>query len=238
MGGLPNGLEGYFAVAAALRRYLAEGPLGADELVEIRAEDCARIFGQRADGASGELMAGFAASLAELGSLLRERFDGRFRRLLDDAAGSAERLVEIHAELPSYRDVARYEGFEVPLLKRAQISAADLALALGEGSFDDLERLTVFADCTVPHVLRVDGALVYSSALAERVDAGELLDAGSGEEVEIRAVALHACELLLAELRRRGRSVLAMQLDYFLWNLGQEDRYAKRPSHRTRTIYY
>jgi len=230
---------GYFAVAAALRhRYLREGPLGADELAALRPEDCACIFGQSPDGAAGELMANFATSLNELGRLLLERFGGSFAALLNAAEGSAERLVELLAGLSSFRDVSSYKGFEVPLLKRAQISAADLSLALGEGSFGDLERLTVFADCTVPHVLRLDGVLQYSGALAERIDAEEPIDAGSGEEVEIRAVALHACELLLAELRRRGRRVLAMQLDYFLWNRGQEPRYASRPSHLTRTIYY
>jgi len=230
---------GYFAVAAALRhRYLEEGPLGADELAALQPQDCARIFGQRPDGSAGELMASFAASLNELGALLLERFGGSFAALLDAAGGSAERLVELLAELPSFHDVSSYKGLEVPILKRAQISAADLSLALGEGSFGDLERLTVFADCTVPHVLRLDGVLRYSEALAGRIDAEEPIAAGSGEEVEIRAVALHACELLLAELRRRGRRVLAMQLDYFLWNRGQEPRYAALPSHLTRTIYY
>lgn len=230
---------GYFAVAAALRhRYLEQGPLSAEDLAALRQEDCAHIFKQSPEGSVGELMASFTASLNELGRFLLERFGGRFGALLEEADGSAERLVELLAGLPSFHDVSSYKGFEVPLLKRAQISAADLALALGEESFGDLDRLTVFADCTVPHVLRTDGVLRYSEALAARIDAEEPIEPGSGEEVEIRAVALHACELLLAELRRRGRRVLAMQLDYFLWNLGQEPRYASRPSHLTRTIYY
>ncbi len=233
------GRTGYFAVAAALRHcYLTRGPLGADDLAALKRGDCARIFGQGSDGPAGELMASFAKSLNELGELLKERFGGSFAALPAAAEGSAERLVEELAELPSFRDVALYKGFEVPLLKRAQLSAADLSLALGEGSFGDLERLTIFADCTVPHVLRVDRVLEYSPSLAERVDAGEVLAAGSAEEVEIRAVALHACELLLAELRRHGRRLSAMRLDYFLWNRGQEPPYTSRPSHLTRTIYY
>ena len=43
--------------------------------------------------------------------------------------------------------------------KRAQIVASDLALA-GVAEFDDLDRLTIFADNLVPHVLR---SMVYWS---------------------------------------------------------------------------
>ena len=49
--------------------------------------------------------------------------------------------------------------------KRAQIVPADLALA-GVAEFDDLDRLTIFADNLVPHVLRVDGVLAYDAELA------------------------------------------------------------------------
>src|ERR687892_87191 len=55
------------------------------------------------------------------------------------------------------------------------------------------------ADALVPHVLRVDGVLHYDDALARRIDAGELLEPG-GAEREIRAAAVHACELIAAEL--------------------------------------
>ena len=47
--------------------------------------------------------------------------------------------------------------------KRAQILPNDLALA-GVAHFADLDRLTIFADNLVPHVLRIDGVLVYESA--------------------------------------------------------------------------
>jgi hypothetical protein len=57
------------------------------------------------------------------------------------------------------------------LWKRAQIAANDLALA-GVASFADIDRLTVFADNLVPHVLRIDGVLRYDPELAARVDAG------------------------------------------------------------------
>jgi hypothetical protein len=115
--------------------------------------------------------------------------------------------------------------------KRAQIVPNDLALA-GVAAFDDLDRLTSFADNLVPHVLRVDGVLRYDEALAARIDAEELLPPGR-EEREIRACAVHACELIAGEL-----GVPPRVLDTWLWNRGQAPRYKALPRHRTRTVHY
>jgi hypothetical protein len=74
--------------------------------------------------------------------------------------------------------VHNYKGRKVPFYKRAQLMAADLWVAFGgrgPGHFDDLERLTIFADNLVPHVLRVDGVLLYEEALASRIEAEELI---------------------------------------------------------------
>lgn len=115
--------------------------------------------------------------------------------------------------------------------KRAQIVPGDLALA-GVAEFEDLNRLTIFADNLVPHVLRVDGVLRYEPELAAQIDAEQLLEPGDAER-EIRACAVHACELIAA-----GLEVPPRVLDNWLWNRGQEPRYKVRPRHRTRTTAY
>jgi hypothetical protein len=236
-------LSGYFTVASALTdHFRANGPIGADALTRLTARDCAAIFGQALDGGPvAELMGLFAAALNDLGWYLQVRFDGRFTALIEAAEGSAERLVGLLAEMPFFKDVQRYGVLEVPFYKRAQLTAADLAIAFrggGYGAFGDLDRLTIFADNLVPHVLRVDGVLRYAPALLDRINAGELIAAGSPEEVEIRACALHAVERLVATLRASGKGVTAMGLDYLLWNRGQGPAYKALPRHRTRTVYY
>jgi hypothetical protein len=57
----------------------------------------------------------------------------------------------------------------------------------------------------------------------------------SPEEVELRACAVHAVELLSAETEGRLRPV---DLDYVLWNRGQEPRYKAIPRPRSRTTAY
>ena len=143
--------------------------------------------------------------------------------------------------MPFFRDVSTYRRHEVPLYKRAQILTTDLAIAFdgqGPGAFHDLDRLTIFADNLVPHVLRVDGLLKYNSELLARIERGELIPAGSPEEVEMRAVTVHAVERIVDELRTSGVPVTARDLDYLLWNRGAGEVYKALPRHRTRTVFY
>ena len=226
------GLSGYFTVASSLKdRFDAHGPLTADQLRRLAQEDCSRIFGQEfgADAGVDELMGLFAQALNDLGTYVGGRFGGSFRALVEMADGSAERLASILAAMPFYQDVGFY--------KRAQLTAADLSVA-HVAAFSDLDRLTIFADNLVPHVLRVDGILGYEPGLLERINREELIPSGSIEELEIRACALHAVELIGQALRQTGEPVTSMHLDYVLWNRGQEPAYKARPRHRTRTVYY
>jgi hypothetical protein len=143
--------------------------------------------------------------------------------------------------MPYFYDVELYDAVEVPFYKRAQLAAADLSLAFdgqGLGRFDDLQNLTIFADNLVPHVLRVDNILLYTEALISRIDAGKLIPAGSAEEIEIRACALHAVELLKNALNVSGHKMASMGLDFLLWNRGRQPQYKAIPRHRSRTVFY
>jgi len=238
-----SGLSGYLTIATTLKeRFATVGPWRADELMAIDAADCAALFGQDlAVPEVAELMGLFATALADLGRFVDARHGGRFAGITEVADGSAAALVGELADMPFYRDVVLYDGFEVPFYKRAQITAADLFVAFegrGYGCFRDIDRLTIFADNLVPHVLRRKGVLVYSDELLRRIEAGEPIRCGEPEEVEIRAGAVHAVERCVARLRERGASVTAQQLDFRLWTSGHSPEMKAHPRHRTRTTYY
>jgi len=237
------GMSGYFTIAAALTdHFIAHGPLSARQLTGLTTERCTQMFGQDPDNAPvHELMGLYAGALNELGRYLLERFDGSFMRLLQAAGASAESLVRLLIRMPYFNDVETYGDLRVPFFKRAQLTAADLAIAFhdrGPGYFHDLDQLTIFADNLVPHVLHVDGILWYEDGLAARIEREELIPSGLAEEIEIRACGVHAVELLVAELRRQGHPITARGLDYLLWNRGQGPHYKARPRHRTRSVYY
>ncbi|HKI57795.1 MAG TPA: queuosine salvage family protein [Trueperaceae bacterium] len=237
-----RGERGYRMLARGLSAWFEADAPGAERLAAIGVADVAEVLGQDLDDPLRlELMRLYAEALRELGGYVTTRFGGRFTSLVDAAGHRAERLAALLAEMPFFRDVWRYDGLEVPLYKRAQIAASDLALAFGEagyGAFNDLERLTMFADNQVPHVLRCDGVLEYAPALARRIDRGERLRAGSPEEIELRAVALAAVERIVVAARNRGLAIRARDLDVALWERGQGAPYAGRAPHRTLTTAY
>lgn len=222
------GRSGYYTMALSLKeRFDRHGPWSPEELAAVDVDEVAQVFGQ---DPGHELMSFFTRALRELGE--RVGAAGGWLAFVEQAGGSAVALAEQLASWPTFYDVSPYDGLEVPLWKRAQLAAADLHHA-GVVSFADLDRLTIFSDNLVPHVLRVDGVLRYEEALAKRIDAEELLEHDSPEEVEIRAVGLHAVELLAGVT---GRS--AQELDYVLWNRGGQPRYKAIPRHRARTTAY
>jgi len=237
------GCSGYFTIAMSLREnWESEGPWDAGQLSSMSADDCARVMGQDPDVPEvAELMSLFSRSLNDLGEFLLKRFDGDPTGPIVVADRSAARLAEILVEMPLYRDVSHYMGFEVPFYKRAQLTSADLDAVFkreGYGAFTDLDQLTIFADNLVPHVLRREGVLVYAPALAARIAAGELLEAGSPEEVEIRAAAVHSVECCISSMRNAGVKMTARQLDTALWTRGQLPTMKAHPRHRARTVNY
>jgi hypothetical protein len=213
------GKSGYFTVAWGLAdRFRDRGPYPNDELRGMTGPAMAHTLGQPEDH---ELMGLFAQALNQLGGFLGER---SAVEAIEAAGGSAERLAEqLAAGMAFFDDKGFY--------KRAQITPQDLQLA-GVATFADIDRLTIFADNLVPHVLRTDGVLSYHPDLAAIVDSEQLLPPGE-QEAEIRACAVHACEQIATHLGVPPRT-----LDMWLWNRGQAPRYKARPRHRTRTVFY
>jgi hypothetical protein len=212
-------VSGYFTVAWGLAdRFRALGPWTNAELRAMHTEEIADVLGQPRDH---ELMALFAQALRQLGTFLGDR--GALD-VIGGAGGSAVRLAEqLAAGMSMFDDTGFY--------KRAQITGSDLALA-GVASFHDIDRLTIFSDNLVPHVLRVDGVLVYDGRLAAHIDAGRLLRPGP-QEREIRACAVHACALIAQRTGMTERDI-----DNALWTRGGAPEYKAVPRHRCRTIFY
>ena len=213
------GRSGYATIAGHLADRFRRGEAWAnDELRVLDAQAIAAVLDQEP---GHELMSLYAQALRDLGRWLGER---SALQAIAAADGSAERLAsQLSTAMPLFRDR--------PFYKRAQLLPSDLELA-GVARFDDLDRLTIFADNVVPHVLRCDGILEYDDELAARIDSERLLEPGR-EEREIRACALIACEQLAAR-----HQIAPRVLDNWLWNRGQAPAYKARPRHRCRCVYY
>jgi Potential Queuosine, Q, salvage protein family len=228
-------VDGYWALAAALRVAIERGEPLTDPAYLARGARASELL-RGVDDVPIPLLRAREAALREVGQGLLLRCDGRFRRCLEDAGGSAPAIARLVAErFPSFRDVAEYERRPVPLYKRAQLLAADLF-----GAFDgrrpwaptDLDQLTMFADYKVPQVLQALGALAYSEELVAALRARAVFPYGDRREVEIRAASVQAVDRICQRAH-----VPPYQVDWALWSLGQTMA-LELPYHRTRSVYY
>jgi hypothetical protein len=235
-------LNGYWAEAASLTRAVQEGiPLwDAAYLSQIDQDTITQIF-RGNNNTTIPLLEQRMHNAREVGLVLLERYNGQFACAIEQAGGSAIALALLLANnFPSFNDIALFRGQTVRFFKRAQICVADLNNAFAGkrwGAFRDLQQLTVFADYKLPQVLRHYHVLEYEPGLAERIDNQLPLEAGSEEEIEIRANTIWAGELLRQAMARHGRQITAAEIDQRLWLAGQNTT-EMRPYHRTRTIYY
>src|SRR3990167_6434120 len=180
--------------------------------------------------------------LNEAGRVLLQNFDGNFMKVFEAANGDAIELTNLFIKFfSSFNDYATFEGEKVEFHKRAQLNTDMINYRLakrGEKELSNLDKLTAFADYKVPQMLRKFGILEYISELANKIDGYEEIEAGSREEIEIRAATIWAIEEMKEVLRPRFPQITARQLNDHLWSLGQTKSPDDKPYHRTKTIFY
>jgi hypothetical protein len=234
-------LSGYFALAASLKRAVESGvPITeAGYLAVLSSDQLNRILSGRGQL---QLLDNRLRILNSLGKVILEDYGGKAGMLVETAGNSAIKLVRLLTEkLPSFRDSGKYLDRDVFFYKRAQIFAADLYGAFDGkdwGSFIDMEKLTAFADYKLPQLLRHLGIFRYSPALAQKVDRQVFIEAGSFEEIEIRANTIWAVELIRRELNKQGEDLRSFEIDWILWNRSQDMSLNVKPYHRTVTVFY
>ncbi len=224
-------LAGYFAVSSALKVAMENGQrLGCTKFLQQMSEPKLRAIFL----GTGELpfFARRIEMLRELGSVLEAKFGGKAMGLIDAAGQSAERLLSLVAnELPSFSDTAIYQNRNVALYKRAQIFIGDLYGSFGGegcGRFADIQKITAFADDSLPFILRKLGFLRYAESLAQKVDGRVEVGSGTSEEIEIRAGSIVAVERVRRALADRGIIRNSVQLDWIFWNLSYEGSAGER----------
>ena len=180
--------------------------------------------------------------LSEAGEILLKNFDGSFMKVFETANGDAVELTNLFIKFfSSFNDYATFEGEKVEFHKRAQLNTDMINYRLTkheEKELSNLEKLTAFADYKVPQMLRKFGILEYAQELAQKIDSCEEIEAGSQEEIEIRAATIWAIDQMKEVLTPRFPQITARQLDDHLWSLGQTKSPDNKPYHRTKTIYY
>ena len=179
-------------MVTAVNRAIAEGKPMYDPKYygSLSLEDLKHIFRSKSSSTL-PLFEERMQVLKDVAKTLKDKYNGCFSHVVEEAEGDAVKLVNIITrEFESFRDVATYDNQGISLLKRAQIVAADLDLLFSIKNIPGLanmESLTMFADYRVPQVLLFYGVLQYSVALRQKVKEEFLFSNGSLEEVHSEA---------------------------------------------------
>jgi len=242
---------GYWSLVAALQRALDEDIPITDSHFWQDENECTEemlhhVF--RSDSSTNmPLLNERIACLREAGMVLYNRFDCSFLKCLTDANYSAAALVNLLADaFPCFRDETRFEGKTVHFYKRAQILVADLWACFdgtGYGRFDDIDKITMFADYRIPQMLNSLGCLQYSPPLYYHIKRLRQIDSGHPWEVQLRGCSIWCVELIRREIVRCNPEarVNAILIDFFLYDTVKEQEAQNTEllaHHRTRSIWY
>ena len=243
---------GYFALCAAIIRAKSSGVpiLDANFCASISQEQVEEIF-ESSTETKAPLLQKRVEVIREFGTVLLEKFDGKFENLIKQCKGDAVKLVDLIEEnFACFRDGGFYQGTAVKFLKRAQIVVADIhACFHGKdlGHFRNIEELTTFADYRIPQCLVYWNILKYKPELVEILD--KEIESGSVYEVEIRGTTIHAVDALVEALNKLAAenpsefgsvTLNAIVVDFFLWEFARKNKEAvsKMPFHRVRSHLY
>lgn len=175
------------------------------------------------------------------GELLK-KYSGDFTKFVESAAGNGLQFLDLIIKiLPSFNDVAQYNGKPIYFYKRAQLLIEDIYQTFGGEGYGDLKNMNQFTACAdyrLPQSLRYLGIMKYTASLANKIDAKIPLRSGDEEEIEIRANTIWAVEFIKQALQDNGQNTTSIGINDHLWLMGQDKKINHQPYHRTRTTAY
>ena len=175
-------------------------------------------------------------NLVIMNNFLRERKIS-FYELIKNFYKDEELIDFIISNCSYFKDESEYKGRTIYFYKRAQLLASDIlhVRKILEHVKVDFSHLPGCADYKIPQVMRCMGILEFSDKLANLVDNKIELKEGSEMEVEIRANDLVVLDYMAEKLNER---ISRMDLNDYIWLLGQDKSKMNKPYHRTLTKHY
>ncbi len=175
-------------------------------------------------------------NLVKMNDFLK-RNGNSFYELIKDYNVDKELFEFIVNNLDYFEDVSIYDGEEVLFYKRAQLFTSDIlhVRKMKEKINVDYSHLIGCADYKIPQVLRCNNMLEFSDSLSDKVDNKIELKEGSLEEIEIRANTLKVIDYIYEKLDRKYTRI---DINDFIWLLGQDKSKMIKPYHRTLTDHY
>ncbi len=174
--------------------------------------------------------------LKEVSTIINTKMQGNFYTYIKDITSASDLLNIIISNFPSFNDTRTYQGHPIYFYKLAQLVVSDIfhIRNMKENIPLECQELLGCADYKIPQVLRGLGILVYNEELSNIVDNRQEIPENSPYEIEIRANMLIA----LKKIQNYLPQVSLMDINDFIWSLGQDKTLKLKPYHLTRTLSY
>lgn len=175
-------------------------------------------------------------NLVKMNNFLKQN-NKSFYELIKEMNTDEELLTYIINNLDYFDDVSIYNGKKILFYKRAQLLTSDILhiKRIKEKINVDYSHLIGCADYKIPQVLRCYGMLEFNDNLANKVDSKIELEENSREEIEIRANTLKVINYIYNKL---NKEYSRMDINDYIWLLGQDKTTMTKPYHRTLTKHY
>jgi hypothetical protein len=136
-----------------------------------------------------------------------------------------------------FYDESIYNGTKIYFYKRAQLLVSDIlhVIKLVEMVDVDYSNLVGCADYKIPQVMYSLGILEYDYELEFKLARKDEIVENSDYEVEIRANGLVVIDYIYEKL---NSNICRMDINDYIWLLGQDKSKMTKNYHRTRTIHY
>ena len=237
-------------ITLGVRALHATGELSAAGLRCLRVADIQQAFGLPPHSALIRLVRQLHIVLQQAGMVLERlglqdlsAFCQRVIRMPEAKEQPAATLVrQLANQFPAFNDQGvLHDGSRVVLVKKATLAVGELRRLAAPhdsryGFSQDFHEAIAPVDNVIPAMLVYHGILRLSPMLHRIIHLQRLPLARSPLEVELRAVALDACERMVAAT---GRTFTSLELGYYLWRSGKEKGARQFARHHTQdTVFY
>ena len=156
---------------------------------------------------------------------------------IKDIKVDIELLDYIVSNFSYFKDESSYEGETIYFYKRAQLIVSDIlhVRKMLENIQVDYSNLLGCADYKIPQVMNSLGMLDYDYNLEYKLATRVEIEEGDPMEVEIRANDLVVIDYIYEKLDGK---VCRMDINDYIWLLGQDKSKINKNYHRTKTIHY
>jgi len=172
--------------------------------------------------------------LVKMNEILKEK---SFYQMVKNMKSDTELLNFILEKFDYFNDVSDYKGKKIYFYKRAQLLTSDLlhVKEIINHETVDYSHLIGCADYKIPQVMRCYGMLEFDQELAKKVDSKIEIVENSEEEIEIRANDLEVIDYIYIKTNKKYSK---MEINDFIWLLGQDKTKMTKLYHRTITDNY